>query len=118
MKLTYPEDFEMAERMLATATPCVGSGFDAHRFGPGDHVTLCGVKIAHEKGLVGHSDADAGWHALVDAILGALGAGRYRRAFPAERRAMERRELRDVSAALRRRSPQSKARASRMSMSP
>jgi 2-C-methyl-D-erythritol 4-phosphate cytidylyltransferase/2-C-methyl-D-erythritol 2,4-cyclodiphosphate synthase len=81
MKLTYPEDFEMAERLLAR-TPCVGSGFDAHRFGPGDHVTLCGVRIVHEKGLVGHSDADAGWHALVDAILGALGAGDIGAHFP------------------------------------
>jgi 2-C-methyl-D-erythritol 4-phosphate cytidylyltransferase/2-C-methyl-D-erythritol 2,4-cyclodiphosphate synthase len=82
MKLTYPEDFDMAERMLATPTPCVGSGFDAHRFGAGDHVTLCGVRIAHEKGLVGHSDADAGWHALVDAILGAMGAGDIGAHFP------------------------------------
>jgi 2-C-methyl-D-erythritol 4-phosphate cytidylyltransferase/2-C-methyl-D-erythritol 2,4-cyclodiphosphate synthase len=58
-----------------TCITCVGSGFDAHRFGPGDHVTLCGVRIPHDKGLIGHSDADAGWHALVDAILGALGEG-------------------------------------------
>lgn len=75
-KLTYPEDFDMLERILgAPRAVCVGTGFDAHRFGAGDHVTLCGVKIAHDKGLLGHSDADAGWHALVDAILGALGAG-------------------------------------------
>ena len=75
MKLTYPEDEALLERLLTTQIPCVGSGFDAHRFGIGDHVTLCGVRIAHDKGLVGHSDADAGWHALVDAILGALGEG-------------------------------------------
>ncbi|MES1197168.1 MAG: bifunctional 2-C-methyl-D-erythritol 4-phosphate cytidylyltransferase/2-C-methyl-D-erythritol 2,4-cyclodiphosphate synthase [Pseudomonadota bacterium] len=76
MKLTYPEDFAMAEAVLSGArVMCTGSGFDAHRFGPGDHVTLCGVKIAHDKALIGHSDADAGWHALVDAILGALGEG-------------------------------------------
>jgi len=76
MKLTYAEDFAMLEQMLhGVRTTCVGSGFDAHRFGPGDHVTLCGVRIAHDKALVGHSDADAGWHALVDAILGALGEG-------------------------------------------
>jgi 2-C-methyl-D-erythritol 4-phosphate cytidylyltransferase/2-C-methyl-D-erythritol 2,4-cyclodiphosphate synthase len=74
MKLTYSEDFTMLERMMGGAT-CVGSGFDAHRFGPGDQVRLCGVDVAHDKGLVGHSDADAGWHALVDAILGALGKG-------------------------------------------
>jgi len=76
MKLTYPEDFDMFERLKSGArTMCVGSGFDAHRFGPGDHVTLCGVRMPHDKGLVGHSDADAGWHALVDAILGALSEG-------------------------------------------
>jgi 2-C-methyl-D-erythritol 4-phosphate cytidylyltransferase / 2-C-methyl-D-erythritol 2,4-cyclodiphosphate synthase len=83
MKLTYPEDFDLAEQIFSSAlTACVGSGFDAHRFGPGDHVTLCGVRIPHEKGLVGHSDADAGWHALVDAILGALGEGDIGAHFP------------------------------------
>lgn len=82
-KLTYPEDFLMLEAMLgAQRAPCVGSGFDAHRFGDGDHVTLCGVRIAHDKGLLGHSDADAGWHALVDAILGALGQGDIGAHFP------------------------------------
>lgn len=76
MKLTYPEDFAVLERILTgERNHSVGSGFDAHRFGPGDHVTLCGVRIPHDKGLTGHSDADAGWHALVDAILGALGEG-------------------------------------------
>jgi 2-C-methyl-D-erythritol 4-phosphate cytidylyltransferase/2-C-methyl-D-erythritol 2,4-cyclodiphosphate synthase len=53
----------------------VGSGFDVHAFGPGDHVTLCGVRIAHDRSLVGHSDADVALHALTDAILGALGEG-------------------------------------------
>lgn len=81
IKLTYPEDFTMLERMMSGMT-CVGSGFDAHRFGPGDQVTLCGVSIAHNKGLIGHSDADAGWHALVDAILGALGKGDIGAHFP------------------------------------
>jgi 2-C-methyl-D-erythritol 4-phosphate cytidylyltransferase / 2-C-methyl-D-erythritol 2,4-cyclodiphosphate synthase len=76
MKLTYPEDFEMAERLAAPAmTTRIGQGFDAHRFGPGDAVVLCGVKIAHDHGLVGHSDADVGLHALTDALLGAIGAG-------------------------------------------
>jgi 2-C-methyl-D-erythritol 4-phosphate cytidylyltransferase / 2-C-methyl-D-erythritol 2,4-cyclodiphosphate synthase len=81
MKLTYPEDFATMERMLGGVT-CVGAGFDAHRFGPGDHVTLCGVRIPHSRGLLGHSDADAGWHALVDAILGALGRGDIGAHFP------------------------------------
>lgn len=83
MKLTYPEDFAMLERLMSgDRVTCVGSGLDAHRFGPGDHVTLCGVQIAHDKGVLGHSDADAGWHALVDAILGALSAGDIGQHFP------------------------------------
>jgi 2-C-methyl-D-erythritol 4-phosphate cytidylyltransferase/2-C-methyl-D-erythritol 2,4-cyclodiphosphate synthase len=76
MKLTYPEDFEMAEALIGAArTARVGMGFDAHRFGPGDGVWLCGVLIPHHQTLIGHSDADAGLHALTDAILGAIGEG-------------------------------------------
>ena len=60
----------------------VGQGVDAHRFGPGDSVWLCGVKIPHDHGLVGHSDADCGLHALTDAILGAIGAGDIGQHFP------------------------------------
>ncbi|MDR3507068.1 MAG: bifunctional 2-C-methyl-D-erythritol 4-phosphate cytidylyltransferase/2-C-methyl-D-erythritol 2,4-cyclodiphosphate synthase [Caulobacteraceae bacterium] len=81
MKLTYPEDFTMAEALAPLATApaarvtCVGQGFDAHRFGPGDAVWLCGVKIEHDKTLIGHSDADAGLHALTDALLGTIGEG-------------------------------------------
>jgi 2-C-methyl-D-erythritol 4-phosphate cytidylyltransferase/2-C-methyl-D-erythritol 2,4-cyclodiphosphate synthase len=76
MKLTYPEDFAMAEALIAADRIIrTGQGFDAHRFGPGEAVWLCGVKIAHDRALVGHSDADAGLHALTDAILGALGEG-------------------------------------------
>jgi 2-C-methyl-D-erythritol 4-phosphate cytidylyltransferase/2-C-methyl-D-erythritol 2,4-cyclodiphosphate synthase len=83
MKLTFAEDFVMLERVLGdTRVTCVGSGYDAHRFGEGDHVTLCGARLAHQRGLVGHSDADAGWHALVDAILGALGEGDIGAHFP------------------------------------
>ncbi len=76
MKLTYPEDFPMAERLAGAARIArIGMGLDAHRFGDGDGVWLCGVKIAHDKCLIGHSDADAGLHALTDAILGAIGEG-------------------------------------------
>ena len=76
MKLTYPEDFTMAEALTAqTRITVIGQGFDAHRFGPGDAVWLCGVKIAHDRTLIGHSDADAGLHALTDALLGAIGEG-------------------------------------------
>ncbi|HEY2708808.1 MAG TPA: bifunctional 2-C-methyl-D-erythritol 4-phosphate cytidylyltransferase/2-C-methyl-D-erythritol 2,4-cyclodiphosphate synthase [Caulobacteraceae bacterium] len=75
-KLTYPEDFAMAEQLAGAArTMRVGQGIDAHRFGPGDAVMLCGVEIAHSHGLVGHSDADAGLHAITDAVLGAIGEG-------------------------------------------
>jgi 2-C-methyl-D-erythritol 4-phosphate cytidylyltransferase/2-C-methyl-D-erythritol 2,4-cyclodiphosphate synthase len=76
IKLTSVEDFLRAERMLASASSMrVGHGFDVHRFAPGDHVWLCGVRIPHECKLEGHSDADAGLHAITDALLGAIGAG-------------------------------------------
>ncbi|MFZ4605248.1 MAG: bifunctional 2-C-methyl-D-erythritol 4-phosphate cytidylyltransferase/2-C-methyl-D-erythritol 2,4-cyclodiphosphate synthase [Caulobacter sp.] len=76
MKLTYPEDFDMAERLAGGARMTrMGQGFDAHRWGPGEAVWLCGVRIDHDQTLIGHSDADAGLHALTDAILGAIGEG-------------------------------------------
>jgi 2-C-methyl-D-erythritol 4-phosphate cytidylyltransferase / 2-C-methyl-D-erythritol 2,4-cyclodiphosphate synthase len=82
-KLTTRSDLDVLERLMSESRIiCVGHGVDAHRFGEGDHVTLCGVQIAHERGLLGHSDADAGWHALVDAILGALGEGDIGAHFP------------------------------------
>jgi 2-C-methyl-D-erythritol 2,4-cyclodiphosphate synthase len=59
-----------------------GNGFDVHAFGPGDGVTLCGVSIPLERGLVGHSDADVGMHALTDAIFGALAEGDIGQWFP------------------------------------
>ena len=76
-KVTTGDDLLEAERLLAARQGDIrtGQGFDVHAFGPGDHVWLCGVKIPHGQGLVGHSDADVGLHALTDAILGALGAG-------------------------------------------
>lgn len=83
MKLTYPEDFAMAESLAGAAHIVrIGQGFDAHRWGDGDGVWLCGVKIAHTQTLVGHSDADAGLHALTDAILGAIGDGDIGQHFP------------------------------------
>ena len=76
MKLTYPEDFPMAEALAGGARITrVGQGVDAHRFGEGDGCWLCGVLVPHDHGLIGHSDADAGLHALTDAILGAIGEG-------------------------------------------
>ena len=75
-KVTYPEDFAKAEAMLKTETYiATGSGFDVHRFTDGDVLWLCGVPIECGYTLLGHSDADVGLHALVDAILGALAEG-------------------------------------------
>jgi 2-C-methyl-D-erythritol 4-phosphate cytidylyltransferase / 2-C-methyl-D-erythritol 2,4-cyclodiphosphate synthase len=83
IKLTNPPDFEQAERMLTAATETrIGQGFDVHQFGPGTSVWLCGVEIAHDHGLVGHSDADVGLHALTDALLGAIGDGDIGEHFP------------------------------------
>lgn len=82
-KLTYPEDFLMAEQLAGGARQVrTGLGYDAHRWGPGDAVWLCGVRIDHDQTLVGHSDADAGLHALTDALLGAMGAGDIGEHFP------------------------------------
>lgn len=60
----------------------LGNGFDVHAFGPGDHVTLCGVDIPHLHGLVGHSDADVAMHTVTDAIYGALASGDIGQHFP------------------------------------
>ncbi|MEM8577493.1 MAG: 2-C-methyl-D-erythritol 2,4-cyclodiphosphate synthase [Pseudomonadota bacterium] len=60
----------------------VGNGFDVHAFGPGDHVVLCGMRIPHERGLVGHSDADVAMHTVTDAIYGALAQGDIGQHFP------------------------------------
>lgn len=84
IKLTTPDDFARAEAMQSAALGDVrtGSGLDVHAFGPGDHVTLGGIRIAHPKGLTGHSDADVALHALTDAILGALAEGDIGAHFP------------------------------------
>jgi 2-C-methyl-D-erythritol 4-phosphate cytidylyltransferase/2-C-methyl-D-erythritol 2,4-cyclodiphosphate synthase len=84
MKVTTPKDLSMAEHLLSArlGDSRTGFGYDAHRFAPGDHVWLCGVKIDHDHALEGHSDADAGLHALTDAILGAIGAGDIGMHFP------------------------------------
>ena len=74
-KVTYAEDFSRMAQLLITATPRIGTGFDVHAFGPGEAITLCGVTIPHDRGLQGHSDADVAWHALTDAILGAMALG-------------------------------------------
>ena len=75
VKITTAEDLAMAEqRLMAADGPDIriGQGYDIHRLVPGDHVWLCGVRIAHDLSLEGHSDADVGLHALTDALLGAI----------------------------------------------
>jgi 2-C-methyl-D-erythritol 4-phosphate cytidylyltransferase/2-C-methyl-D-erythritol 2,4-cyclodiphosphate synthase len=69
-KLTFSEDFMVPPLPLR-----IGTGFDVHRLTPGEELWLCGVYIEHEYGLAGHSDADVALHAVVDALLGAIGAG-------------------------------------------
>lgn len=73
-KVTFPEDFAWMERMMGIR-PATGFGFDVHEFEPGHHVILCGVELPYSASLRGHSDADAGFHALTDALLGAIAAG-------------------------------------------
>jgi 2-C-methyl-D-erythritol 4-phosphate cytidylyltransferase/2-C-methyl-D-erythritol 2,4-cyclodiphosphate synthase len=90
-KLTTAEDLAMAAKEAAQETAALsagiadvrtGQGCDVHRFAPGDHVWLCGVKIPHTHALEGHSDADAPLHALTDALLGAIGDGDIGQHFP------------------------------------
>jgi 2-C-methyl-D-erythritol 2,4-cyclodiphosphate synthase len=69
--------------MTTQASIRIGQGYDVHAFGDGDHVVLGGVRIAHSRGIVAHSDGDVVIHALCDAILGALGLGDIGGHFPA-----------------------------------
>jgi 2-C-methyl-D-erythritol 4-phosphate cytidylyltransferase/2-C-methyl-D-erythritol 2,4-cyclodiphosphate synthase len=84
IKMTQQEDFARfdAQQAAALGDVRVGMGVDVHAFAPGDHVTIGGVRIAHTHALTGHSDADVGLHALVDAILGALADGDIGSHFP------------------------------------
>jgi 2-C-methyl-D-erythritol 4-phosphate cytidylyltransferase / 2-C-methyl-D-erythritol 2,4-cyclodiphosphate synthase len=84
MKITRSEDLAAAEARLIRdlADIRMGQGFDVHAFGPGNHVWLGGLKIAHDHGLLGHSDADVLSHAITDALLGAIGDGDIGAHFP------------------------------------
>jgi 2-C-methyl-D-erythritol 4-phosphate cytidylyltransferase / 2-C-methyl-D-erythritol 2,4-cyclodiphosphate synthase len=81
LKITTAEDLVLAAAILRSrhpgrgATMKIGSGFDVHAFGPGDHLMLGGVRIPHSRGVVAHSDGDVVLHALCDALLGAAGLG-------------------------------------------
>jgi 2-C-methyl-D-erythritol 4-phosphate cytidylyltransferase/2-C-methyl-D-erythritol 2,4-cyclodiphosphate synthase len=81
IKVTRKEDFALAASLLGpdlrTAT-----GYDVHKFTSGDHIMLCGIRVPHDHGLEGHSDADAGLHALTDALLGCIGEGDIGQHFP------------------------------------
>ncbi|AFN56104.1 2-C-methyl-D-erythritol 4-phosphate cytidylyltransferase /2-C-methyl-D-erythritol 2,4-cyclodiphosphate synthase [Zymomonas mobilis] len=82
-KLTYPADFSVAEAQMTEKMISVcGSGFDVHCFEAGDHIMLGGIKIPHDHGLAGHSDADVALHALTDALLGAIADGDIGTHFP------------------------------------
>ena len=89
MKVTRAADLPVAARILQSAENRtmsgkvrIGQGFDVHTFGDGDHVLLGGVRIAHDRGVIAHSDGDVVIHALCDAVLGALGKGDIGRHFP------------------------------------
>ena len=83
-KITNSDDLSRAEMMLSARLGDirVGNGIDTHRFGPGDHVMLCGIAIPHDKSLQGHSDADAALHAVTDALLATIGSGDIGSHFP------------------------------------
>ncbi|QCI68369.1 bifunctional 2-C-methyl-D-erythritol 4-phosphate cytidylyltransferase/2-C-methyl-D-erythritol 2,4-cyclodiphosphate synthase [Phreatobacter stygius] len=86
VKLTYPADFAAAERLMTRTIAMndvrIGQGYDVHAFGPGDHVWLGGVRIAHDRGVIAHSDGDVVLHALTDALLGAIADGDIGSHFP------------------------------------
>lgn len=82
VKLTTPADFALAERGFAARESRTAQGFDVHAFGVGTSVWLCGVEVPHDRGLLGHSDADVGLHALTDALLGTIGDGDIGQHFP------------------------------------
>ncbi len=84
IKITHPEDFMRAEtsKFAQLNDVRIGNGIDVHAFGAGDHVIIGGIRIAHDRALTGHSDADVGLHALTDAILGALADGDIGSHFP------------------------------------
>lgn len=86
LKITYPGDLEVAERLLSknqeALAPRVGQGFDAHRLVAGRPLRLAGVEIPFDRGLEGHSDGDVVLHSVTSALLGAIGAGDLGTHFP------------------------------------
>jgi len=89
IKITTPDDLLLAGAILRarhthgrSMQMRIGSGFDVHAFGPGDFLMLGGIRIAHSRGVVAHSDGDVVLHALCDALLGAAGLGDIGQHFP------------------------------------
>jgi 2-C-methyl-D-erythritol 4-phosphate cytidylyltransferase/2-C-methyl-D-erythritol 2,4-cyclodiphosphate synthase len=82
IKVTRKEDFALAERLIGIGDVRSASGYDVHKFTAGDHIWLCGLKVAHTHALEGHSDADVGLHAITDALLGCIGEGDIGQHFP------------------------------------
>lgn len=83
LKITTAQDLEMVELMLSgRRVTRVGTGFDVHRLVTGRPLILCGVRIPHERGLAGHSDADVAFHAVTDALLGCIADGDIGSHFP------------------------------------
>ncbi len=82
IKVTRNEDFALAEKLLGAGDVRTASGYDVHKFTVGDHIMLCGIRVAHDHGLEGHSDADVGLHAITDALLGCVGEGDIGQHFP------------------------------------
>jgi 2-C-methyl-D-erythritol 4-phosphate cytidylyltransferase/2-C-methyl-D-erythritol 2,4-cyclodiphosphate synthase len=82
-KITHPADFAAAEARHAAAMHVrTAQGFDVHRFAEGEELWLGGIRVPHDKGLSGHSDADVALHAITDAVLGTIGAGDIGMHFP------------------------------------
>ncbi len=82
IKITTPEDISLCSALCAPRETRIGHGYDVHRLEGGRDLWLCGVKIEHDAGLAGHSDADVALHALIDAMLGAAGLGDIGKMFP------------------------------------
>ena len=84
IKITTKSDYDYVKTkiMKKTLNIRIGQGFDVHNLIPGKNLILCGIKIPYSKKLEGHSDADVGFHCIVDSILGAIGKGDIGEHFP------------------------------------
>lgn len=81
-KITFAGDFQETRLSAPSHLFRTGLGYDVHRLAPGEELWLCGLRIEHDKGLAGHSDADVALHAITDALLGAMALGDIGEHFP------------------------------------